>query len=492
MRRALATALALLVIGAASAPGAPAAEVPDHALLGSITGKTVGPFEQFKDACGVAADAAGYVYVADYYQNRVLVFHKEPMSFKYQYVTKITNIDPLDAGGVAPIDGPCDLAVDSVGRVYVNDYHQDVVRFTPDQYPPQPAVAPSQLGTAYSSKLTIDKAHSTGVAVDPKTDDVYVDDRTYIAVYDSSGAPVMEGGGPLRIGEGSLKDAYSVAISSYPATEGWIYVADAASETVKVYDPAKDPEEPQFEIHGEGTTQGRFYLTDTDLAVDPEDGHLYLADDLEPHFEFTPEAVVDEFGPTGLYRGPVPRSFANGSPSFLQDGEPTGVAISPDDELFVTSGNYEDASVYIFGPPAPFATEILTLTKTGSGQGTVTSIPGGIGCGEVCEGEFNQETNVLLKATPAPGSAFLAWSGCDEEPAPGRCAVRMGSDRAVTAEFETAPGASAAPASAQISAEAGAVLAPTSPTASATRRRDSRARRHHKHRHAHPHRKARR
>jgi DNA-binding beta-propeller fold protein YncE len=476
----LATTLALLALGLTGAPVAGAAEIPDHQLRGSITGEKIGVGEQFKDACGVALDSAGDIYVADYYQNRVVVFNK-----KQEYLTQIREVNPLDAGGVAPIDGPCDLAVDSTGHVYVNDYHRDVVRFTPAIYPPLQ-------GTTYGSRLTIDEAHSTGVTVDPKTDDVYVDDRTYVAVYEPSGAPLMDGAEPLRIGQGSLVDAYSVAISGFPATEGTVYVADAATETVKVFDPALDPEVPQFEILGEGTDQGRFYLTDTDLAVDPTDGHLYVANNLEPHFEFTPEAIVSEFSPAGYYRGPVPRTFANGFPSFLQDGEPSGLAIAAGD-LYVTSGNFERAALYIFGPPAPFDPELLTVERTGAGEGSVTSLPAGIGCGPVCKAEFNKEANVVLRASAAPGSVFAGWSGCDAEPSPGRCTVGMAAPRTAMAEFKTAPGTSAAPVSAQISAEAGAALAPTPPTASTARRRDSRARRRHLHkRRLHPYRKAKR
>lgn len=447
MRRAtralIATLVALVLGAAAGAPGASAAEVPDHLFRGTITGANISPTEQFKDACGVAVDSAGDVYVADYYQNRVVVFNK-----KRDYLTQIDNVNPLDAGGVAPLDGPCDLAVDSTGHLYVNDYHRDVVRYTPETYPPQAATS-LQPATAYGSRLTIDEAHSTGVAVETGTDRVYVDDRSAVAVYEPSGEPVMEGSEPLRIGAGSLEDGYSAAVSSFAATEGLVYVADAATETIKVYDPSLDPKQPQFEIRGEGTEQGHFYLTDTDLAVDPADGHLYVANDLEPHFEFRPEVVISEFSPEGFYRGPVPRSFANGFESFLEDGEPSGLAIS-EGNLFVTSGNYEGAAVYIFGPPAPFDPKLLTVERTGAGEGSVDSLPAGIGCGPVCKAEFNKETNVLLRASAAPGSVFVAWSGCETEPSPGRCTVRMGAVHTVTAEFAPAP-----PASAPFSAAAG-------------------------------------
>lgn len=446
------------VLGAAfvalvfTAPPAGAVEVPNHPLVGAITGERIAEFEQFKGACGVAVDSKGDVYVADYYQNRVVVFNK-----KWEYLTQITAINPIEAGGAAPIDGPCDLVVDSTGQLYVNDYHRDVLRFTPSEYPP---IHTEEKTTTYAPPTVIDANNPTGVAVDPASDRIYVNDRTHVAVYQPSGAPVMEGGEELRIGEGSLGDAYGVAISGFegdaqhPATRGDVYVADAASGTVKIYDPVLDPDQPQMEIRGEGTQQGRFHLSDADLAVDPADGHLYVSDNLEPHFEEKPELVVDEFSPAGFYRGSVPDSFTNGVKSFLQAGEPTGLAITGDGELYVTSGNYENAAVFAFGPPAPVETQILTVAKAGNGEGTVTSIPAAISCGPVCEGELDLESIVVLKATPAPGSVFVGWSGCDEEPSPGRCAVEMGSGRSVTAEFAAAPSAATAPLGAAFHASA--------------------------------------
>jgi DNA-binding beta-propeller fold protein YncE len=467
-RRALAITVAALALGTSAAS---AAEVPDHTLNGSITGERIDPPGQFKDACGVAVDAQGDVYVSDYYQNRIVIFNK-----KWEYLTQIDQVDPLDAGGVAPLDGPCDLAVDSAGLLYVNDYHRDVVRFIPAQYPPQK-------GTAYGARETIDENHSTGVAVDLTTGDVYVDDRTDVAHYE---APVTAGELPVaKIGDASLQDGYGVAISRFESAGPLIYAADAASETIKVYDPALDLENPQSEIRGEGTEQGGFYLTDTDLAVDPEDGHLYVAQNLEPHFEEKLETVVDEFSPTGFYRGPVPRSFANGFESFLQNGEPTGLATYKG-ELYVTSGNYENAAVFVFGPPAPFDPRLLTVTKSGAGEGTVTSTPAAIGCGQVCKAEINKEVNVVLKAEPAPGSVFAGWSGCDEVPSPNRCAVSMSASRTVTAEFELAPAPAAAATLGLVEQPevASAVPAALSP------RSKPRRRHHRKHRHPRAHRRA--
>src|SRR5947199_1145836 len=53
----------------------------------------------------------------------------------------------------------------------------------------------------------------------------------------------------------------------------------------------------------------------------------------------------------------------------------------------------------------------LTVTKAGTGGGTVTSSPAGISCGATCSTSFTTGTVVTLSAAPAAGSTFAGWSG---------------------------------------------------------------------------------
>jgi streptogramin lyase len=76
----------------------------------------------------------------------------------------------------------------------------------------------------------------------------------------------------------------------------------------------------------------------------------------------------------------------------------------------------------------------LTVTKEGSGSGTVVSEPGGINCGKTCEAEFTEGTGLALFATPAPGSKFVGWKGCDNASGT-TCKVTLGKARTVTAQF---------------------------------------------------------
>jgi hypothetical protein len=56
----------------------------------------------------------------------------------------------------------------------------------------------------------------------------------------------------------------------------------------------------------------------------------------------------------------------------------------------------------------PFA---LTVRKSGSGSGKVTSSPGGISCGKKCSHAYAFGTPVTLKEKASKGSTFVGWSG---------------------------------------------------------------------------------
>jgi hypothetical protein len=53
----------------------------------------------------------------------------------------------------------------------------------------------------------------------------------------------------------------------------------------------------------------------------------------------------------------------------------------------------------------------LSVNKTGTGNGTVTSSPAGINCGSDCSESYPSGTVVVLSAIPAAGSVFSGWSG---------------------------------------------------------------------------------
>jgi hypothetical protein len=76
----------------------------------------------------------------------------------------------------------------------------------------------------------------------------------------------------------------------------------------------------------------------------------------------------------------------------------------------------------------------LTIVKSGTGNGTITSNPIGINCGPTCVQGFTSGTAVNLFVNPAAGSAFSGWSGggCSGT---GACAVTINASTQVTAGF---------------------------------------------------------
>lgn len=53
----------------------------------------------------------------------------------------------------------------------------------------------------------------------------------------------------------------------------------------------------------------------------------------------------------------------------------------------------------------------LTVSRNGTGAGTVASTPAGITCGTICTSLYSQGTAVTLTATAAAGSTFTGWTG---------------------------------------------------------------------------------
>ncbi|MEI7513184.1 MAG: hypothetical protein WCJ74_01005 [bacterium] len=68
--------------------------------------------------------------------------------------------------------------------------------------------------------------------------------------------------------------------------------------------------------------------------------------------------------------------------------------------------------IFMATPTVPvITTKLLTVSKTGSGMGTITSLPAGINCGTTCSKSYDSGNPVTLTATPYIGSRFVKWSG---------------------------------------------------------------------------------
>jgi hypothetical protein len=99
---------------------------------------------------------------------------------------------------------------------------------------------------------------------------------------------------------------------------------------------------------------------------------------------------------------------------------------------------HENKAIASFNVRVTTQKHILTVTVTG--EGTVTSTPAGIECGQghtVCSAEFEEEA-VKLTPTPAAGYSLTAWGGACS--GTGSCSFNpISGNETVTAEFSAVP-----------------------------------------------------
>ena len=109
---------------------------------------------------------------------------------------------------------------------------------------------------------------------------------------------------------------------------------------------------------------------------------------------------------------------------------------SPDGVSFsVGAVNAAGATVTVTTGPT---SNTLSVTKSGTGAGTVTSQPAGINCGSACSASFPSGALVTLTATPAAGSTFAGWAGACSGTS--TCTVSMNTAQSVTATFDASTG----------------------------------------------------
>ena len=352
MRRALLAGICAALVGLGAA--APAQGAFDDPLFFFTPQPPQGPpivpppVGYLSGPCGLAVSSGGQLYVSDYYHRAVDVFSSAP-GYSSQPLSAFSGTPSPHTG---PLDDPCGLSLSSSGVLYLNNYHREVVRFA------------NPVSLSNPSNKVIDTgdpanvyANPTGVAADPATSHAYVDDRAYVAEYDATGTLVQ------RIGEGTLTDGYGIAVSGFVTTAGFLYVPDAATKTVKVYDPKTDTTNPIASLVKPG---GFGSLVDSAVAVDNVTGEIYVTDTLGPQLTERPEAIVYVFNSAGSYEGRLKHATVGAAPAGLAVDNSGGATQS---RVYLTSGIAENASVYAYPPHAATSASAPPLSFTGSSAG---------------------------------------------------------------------------------------------------------------------------
>ena len=86
-------------------------------------------------------------------------------------------------------------------------------------------------------------------------------------------------------------------------------------------------------------------------------------------------------------------------------------------------------SLALAGPPT------YALNVTPEVNGTITSNPSGINCGNLCSASFSSGTSVILTVSSAAGYAFSGWGGACSGTASSTCFVAMNQVQNVNANF---------------------------------------------------------
>jgi hypothetical protein len=105
------------------------------------------------------------------------------------------------------------------------------------------------------------------------------------------------------------------------------------------------------------------------------------------------------------------------------------IAVSPGGDLaYVTLPSGSIARLGRLAPPT------ADLSVQRDGDGSVSSDPEGIACGNACTAAFARGAQVTLQATPGAGSSFAGWTGPDCS-GTGLCTVTLGESKNVGARF---------------------------------------------------------
>lgn len=214
-----------------------------------------------------------------------------------------------------------------------------------------------------------------------------------------------------------------LGIAAHPdGTKVFVALADTSlsgGDTIRVFDPVGGSQPIPDMATGRRPTG---------LAITPNGERLYVTNQLDGTvgaFDANTGVVLGSFapglGPTGITASPdgtrvliaLTGEFSvsawevgGGESARVSFGAApvVGIAIAPDGR-----------AAYATSPALPETLTIgdlqtLTVSKSGTGIGTVVSIPAGIDCGIACIASFDRDTVVTLNAIPAFGSVFAGWT----------------------------------------------------------------------------------
>jgi hypothetical protein len=183
--------------------------------VGELTGEASDPWGE---TCGVAVGGDGAVYVG--------VFPEAV--YKYVPTSPVVN-DSDYAGSYKELDGICNVGVDPAGNLFAVTWYAG----------PVTAYDSGQLGAAAAKGVVFDNKGSS-LGIDPTTEDIFINEETQVSVFGPDGKPGLE---PLEVfadsGPGAiLQEGESFGVAVNGKTDD-VYVANGEGG-VNIFGPPSE------------------------------------------------------------------------------------------------------------------------------------------------------------------------------------------------------------------------------------------------------------
>ncbi|MBS1531461.1 MAG: hypothetical protein JSU01_14230 [Bacteroidetes bacterium] len=290
----------------------------------------------FSSPSDVAVDAAGNIYVADYGNNMI---RKITPDGTLSVLAGSGSAGAVNATGTsASFNGPSGIAVDASGNVYVADYHNNLIRkVTPA------GVVTTLAGTATNPADTTNNTPSvflgpTGVAVDA-SGNVYVADSGDNQIKEVSPSGVVTtfaGSGNPGSGDGTGAAAtfYNPTGVALDASNN-LYVADLLNNRIRKVTPFGVVTTLAGDTAGyaDGKDTTALFFFPNSLAVDAG-GNVFVTDEANNRIRMvTPDGTVTTIAGSGA------AGSLNGQGINASFNGPDGIAADAAGNLYVTDAN---------------------------------------------------------------------------------------------------------------------------------------------------------
>jgi hypothetical protein len=304
----------------------------------------MGSAARFNCPSAVAVDSAGNVYVAD--MNNDTIRKVTPGGVVTTLAGLAGSSGSADGtGSAAQFNGPCGLAVDSAGNVYVADTYNDTIRkVTPGGVVTTLAGLAGTTGSADGTGTNAQFNLPGGMAVDG-AGNVYVGDYNNNTIRKVTPGGVVTTLAGLAGSQGSVDGTGSAARFYQPMgvavdSAGNVYVADSGNNTIREVTPGGVVTTLAGSSVSYGSADGTgcaaLFNWPGGVAVDSA-GNVYVAEDSGNSTirKVTPGGVV-----TTLAGQPGGSGSADGTGSAAQFDGPEGVAVDSAGNVYVAdTGN---------------------------------------------------------------------------------------------------------------------------------------------------------